>query len=424
MADVIDAMRIASQLPDYSRLLSDNLGPIKAQLNQFQALAEPTSRLGAVSQTMQALSRHLDLFKEPLLRPSVLEEFVTQQHKMQLLSDSILGPASKIHEAFGQQQAIFSELSHRVAAFDKVKLAIPDFAEATTAWNVATLGLASRMKDLGLLSERVALSARLFEAPKAYTEFVRLTTERLDVASEEAARRLRASMNLAELQLLDITDAVSGFVVVPEDLDEPDEPRLLHSPFVQQEELLNSSSFTEEADIESIAAASPAAQIVERARRVLELVIQCNEAGKTSALGIEVFKPTTRLMTVFSDLPWMHAEDRHRFGDVIDCLYFIFYEGAGRDNLRFLDSNGGPLDASDCDLIWCIKHLRNKWSRHDADHGKDREVQKSWSDLAAKWRWLGLTQHPTNTAQFQAVHLKLLEEAEKFLLRLLETLRL
>jgi len=109
---------------------------------------------------------------------------------------------------------------------------------------------------------------------------------------------------------------------------------------------------------------------------------------------------------------------------VIDCLYFIFYEGAGKDNLRFLDKNGGPLTNKDCDLIWCIKHLRNKWSRHDIDHGKDKEIQKSWKELAAKFRWLGLAEYPTEARHFQKLHYKLLELAEVFLMQILNNLKM
>jgi hypothetical protein len=75
-------------------------------------------------------------------------------------------------------------------------------------------------------------------------------------------------------------------------------------------------------------------------------------------------------------------------------------------------------------MIWCIKHLRNKWSRHDADHGREREIAKSWTELAAKIRWLGLAEHPTEQRHFQQLHQKLLELAEDFLLRILAKLSL
>jgi hypothetical protein len=198
----------------------------------------------------------------------------------------------------------------------------------------------------------------------------------------------------------------------------------LNAPFVQQDELLACKRTGDENDTAVLTTFSPTAQMVKKARRVLELVTLCNEAGKTSDIGVEFFKPTTRLMTVFGDLPWLCATDRARFGDIVDCLYFIFYEGAGKDNLRFLNKNGGPLTEADCDLIWCIKHLRNKWIRHDADHGSEKEVLKSWAELTAKFRWLGLAEHPSAPHHFQQLHNKLLELAEEFLAGILSKLSL
>ena len=183
--------------------------------------------------------------------------------------------------------------------------------------------------------------------------------------------------------------------------------RILDAPFVQQAELLNCEFIKDENDTDALIAASPMAKTVEQARRVLQLVTLCNEAGNTSVLNAEFFKPTTRLLEVFSYLPWISATDKWRFGDVVDCLYFIFYEGAGKDNLRFLDEHGGPLTDDDCDLIWCIKHLRNKWSRHDADHGKEKEIRKSWTVLAEKFQWLGLANYPTGCTPFSGTSLPL-----------------
>jgi hypothetical protein len=217
---------------------------------------------------------------------------------------------------------------------------------------------------------------------------------------------------------------VTAFVRLPDDSEESEETRILDAPFAQQSEILECEFDGDEHDAEALKNVSATAQTVERGRRVLELVTQCNEAGKTSGSLDEIFKPTTRLMTVCIDLPWLSATDRLRFADVIDCLYFIFYEGAGKDNLRFLEKNGGPLTDAECDLIWCIKHLRNKWSRHDADHGKDKDIHRSWAELAAKFRWLGLAEHPTSAAHFQHLHSKLLELAEDFLIGILRKLAL
>ena len=398
------------------------LAPSRAMVDLAKAI-QPPAHLTAVSQMMTAMQREHRLIDEFARTPRILDDVTKQMAQMGALRDSITAPYPAFQKMMGLQASVFEGLSARVAALDAMKFSITQFSQATLAWDVASIGLANRINDIGLLARQEMLSARLFEVPTTYTKFVRHTTDLLAAdPTHDIAARLRASMNLAEHQLLEIADEVSDFIAVPEDDEEPDAIRILDAPFTQQDELLNYEFIKDENDTAALTIVSQTAQNVQRARRLLKLITQCNEAGKTSESGVEIFKPTTRLMTVFSDLPWLSATDRFRFGDVVDCLYFIFYEGAGKDNLRFLDKCGGPLTDVDCDLIWCIKHLRNKWSRHDADHGKEKEIQKSWAELAAKFRWLGLAEHPTDTRHFQQLHIKLLELAEDFLTRILNKL--
>ena len=337
-----------------------------SHLSTFAEIAKSLQSSG-VSQLIATIQQEHRLLAA-VARPNLLfADAMNQMAQLQSITESLTAPYHAIQEIMRSQASVFEALSSQ-------------YSEATMAWSLASIGLATRMSDIGLLAQREMLSARLLNVPNVYAEFVRHTTERLAAdPSPEIATRLRSSLNLAEQQLLEITDCVSAFVSLPEDDEEPDGNRVLDAPFVQQDELLLYESVGDEYDTAALTAKSSTAQTVEQGRRVLELVTQCNEAGKTSDFGLEIFKPTTRLMTVFNDLSWITASDRLRFGDVIDCLYFIFYEGAGKDNLRFLDKHGGPLTDADCDLIWCIKHLRNKWLRHDADHGKEKENQKSWA---------------------------------------------
>jgi hypothetical protein len=89
---------------------------------------------------------------------------------------------------------------------------------------------------------------------------------------------------------------------------------------------------------------------------------------------------------------------------------------------RFLTEHGGVLEGSDCDFIWCIKHLRNKWLRHDPDHGKESDIRKSWKEVSDKFIWLGLNHTPIQEKDFRLLHRFLLKEAESFLKKLLEKL--
>lgn len=400
------------------------LAPNRAMVDLAKAI-KPLVHMTAVSQIMTAMQREHRLIDEFARTPRILDDVTKQMAQMRALSESITAPYPAFQKMMRLQASVFEGLSARVAALDTIKFSIPQFSKATLAWDVASIGLANRMNDIGLLARREMLSARLLEVPTAYADFVRHTTDRLAAYPDpDIATRLRASLNLAEYQLLEIADSVSDFVAVPEDDEEPDAIRILDAPFTQQDELLSDEFVEDENDTQALTILSPTAQTVQRAHRVLKLVTQCNEAGRTSAFGVEIFKPTTRVLTVFADLPWISATDRLRFDYVVDCLYFLLYEGAGKDNLRFLDKNGGPLTDADCNLIWCIKHLRNKWSRHDADHGKEKAIEKSWAELAAKFRWLGLAEHPTQTRHFQQLHDKLLELAEDFLTGILNKLTL
>jgi uncharacterized protein YaaR (DUF327 family) len=394
---------------------------LQAMAADITKAMQPPEHLTALSQMMNAIQwQHREL-----ANARVYDDMMKQVAQMRFISENITSPFQMFTEKMRSQSDVFEGLSARLAATDNINFSIPKFTQKMLAWNIASIGLTNRMNDIGLLARRETLSTRLLETPNAYVAFLQNTTDRLvtDLAADVAAR-LRGSLNLAEYQLLEITNTVSNFVAVPEDNEEPDSIRVLAVPYKQQDELLKYEYVQNENDVVALITASPTAQTTQIAHRVLKLVTQCNEAGKTSESGLEIFKPTTRLMTVFNDLPWLSATNSLEIGNVVDCLYFIFYEGAGKDNLRFLDKNGGPLTNADCDLIWCIKLLRNKWSRHDADHGEEKDIKKSWAELATKFRLLGLDEYPTAPDHFQQIHRKLLILAEDFLTRLLSKLKL
>lgn len=333
--------------------------------------------------------------------------------------------STAVQSLFKSHAKSFEGIATQLGGMNSIGNMLAEFSKANRTWNIASFGIADTLKKFGLLAIQDIQVTKLFDAPIAYTSFVQRNSEILaGKPPPYLAVRIKSSMNLAKEQLLKNTRVLTGFIRSPIEDDGVDIQRELSAPFVQQEELIAYYDSTDDTDTKAMTKVSLSAQTVARARQILKLVSLCNEAGKTSSAGIEIFKPTTKLLNVFSDLPWISSTDEFRFGDLIDCFYFIFYEGAGKDNLRFLEANGGPLSCGECDLIWCIKHLRNKWSRHDADHGKDQDIKKSWAELAAKFRWLGLAQHPTTARHFQKLHFKLLILAEEFLKNILYKLNL
>lgn len=188
---------------------------------------------------------------------------------------------------------------------------------------------------------------------------------------------------------------------------------------LQRDELLASNAILANTNYRKLLALSPTAHFAKQARRILELVVKCNNEAKLQGKE-EIFKPTTRLLESYNSFPWIGVRDEESLGNFVDCLYFMLYEAAGKDNLRFLTE--GYLRDGDCTIIWVIKHLRNKYLRHDPDHGKLSDIKKSWQDLSAKLAHLGLSHLPASINDYQYLQQRLLHEVEQLLKRLLSNM--
>lgn len=419
MANITELQQIMIQAAEQQQRLARSLS-VATDLSRLGQLAHlPPAGL---AQSVAAVAReHQALLAT--FRVAANFEDVAQRIKLaQAAHADITAPFRKIAEEAQRQAAMWTtRIGPAFDAISSARLALPQLSSTALAWEWGVAGVLKRLQETGVLAAREALAAHLLNPSRVYTDFVAATTDRLAAATEFAQKALRGSLFLAETQLAEITDTICDMVVLPEDDDASVPPRPLTSPFLQQEELLASGEIGDEHDLVILVRRAPAAQSSRLSREMLRLVAQCNEASKTEGQP-EIFKPTTRLLEVCADLPWLVASDRTSFADVVDCLYFVFYEGAGKDNLRFLKKQGGPLEDTECDLIWCIKHLRNKWTRHDADHGKDSDIRRSWLALVEKFRWLQLGFYPTESAHFRALHDRLLRESVSFLRQILRKL--
>ena len=350
----------------------------------------------------------------------------------QLGIEQVLGSSKLVDQIRAQQERFYASFEKEAATWQKLvhpsrglanQLGL-EIRAASIAWDSSLTQVAYRFQEINLLERRSDLAARLLEPSKVYTEFAERTFQRIEQSqSTKVTKALQTSLHLAEEQLiLTTTDSLSGILAVPEDDEIALPPRSLILPVVQQDELIAIVEASNEEDEASLIKLPPSTKVADEARYILFLVTKCNEIVQAAGKA-EIFKPTTRLLEVYVDLPWLVPEDKRTFADFVDCLYFIFYEGAGKDKLRFLNDYGGVLDASsDCNFIWCIKHLRNKWLRHDADHGKEADIKRSWKDLSAKFNALGLEHAPVTKQHFRHLHRSLLREANAFLCKILEKL--
>ena len=107
-----------------------------------------------------------------------------------------------------------------------------------------------------------------------------------------------------------------------------------------------------------------------------------------------------------------------QFAEFIDHLYFIVYEGAGSDNLRFLRL----LDDADAEPVWMLKHIRNYFTRHDVEHGKDSEIEKKKLRLGEIFTSLIGKPLPRSRRDFGDAQLALLRHCEKCLAKISDKL--
>jgi hypothetical protein len=166
-------------------------------------------------------------------------------------------------------------------------------------------------------------------------------------------------------------------------------------------------------------AVAPSSAVHASTNAALRLVIRCVDAEKTAGRP-PTFSLTPKVLTAFLDLPLIDAANETALGNFIDHLFFVLYEGAGDENLRFLDKSGGLLSKDQCGVIWTIKTLRNKWFRHDPEHGGAGAIRKSYEQLKGDFAALGLDRHPREPHEFRSIQRRILQDVIAFLTILLE----
>ncbi len=332
------------------------------------------------------------------------------------------------HESFAKLAA-----AQNVAWTRAIRLSAPSFPKIPSFAPAVQKALISRSMAFQSLSEtlmestiRQATAASLFAPQRTFSRFAINTFAKMRATTDEtSSRTLRCSLGLAESQMLGSSALLQGIIpasgrvqgaVAPNSF----RPKLV-VPFLQRQELLESAVDLDEGDIGAAILASPTAQIEQLARSVLELVTRCNEAARVR-FGHDIFKPTNRILESFSNLPWTIALDKKTLGEVVDYLFWIFYDGAGDDKLRFHVNGGGPLGDGEIRAVYCVKFLRNKWLRHDPDHGKESKIEKSWKDVGETLADLGISNFPVSAGDFRIIHRRLLEELHRFLETLLSRL--
>lgn len=396
LSEQLQAILAVPVLPEQVRLASEASARLAEQLSR---LSIPSGILGTGATSILAVNERLRQAVVPLM-PSLPSVAASMRMEVPTFS-----------------AALNFHLS-AAARFDLARACIP---QAAFAWDSSIRQLTARLAETGVLAGRADLSARLLLPHRSYTRFVGNTARRIDQAEDPVdAEALEASIFVAEEHLVATTDALAR-VIAPVMDEQPLPPPYRPSVFrVQQQELLALTRPIERGDDRALIP-PPAAEYGSVAAQVMCLIADCNEAARV-VNGIEVFKPTTRLVHSCGVLASVVPMGRETFAQFVDALYFALYEAAGEDKLRFLKENGGVFEREECDFIFWVKFLRSKWLRHDPDHGDETKIKKSWRDVSQVFDHLGLGRYPHRGEDFRLLHRSLLDEAFGFLSELLTRL--
>lgn len=104
--------------------------------------------------------------------------------------------------------------------------------------------------------------------------------------------------------------------------------------------------------------------VTDLANSTRELIHKANEIYSSKS-GEDLFKLTNKASMSLSKIE-IPCRDLNQYGDFIDALYFLIYEGSG-DCKR--------LTSPPPEIVMDIKHLRTA-IRHDINHGKRKEIIK------------------------------------------------
>ena len=432
-----------------SNSLLDNLGVKRAMealtqhSPQVRKDAFGLSTMESYQQRLRSLHQNYDFPKEALGLPirKINDEIIAGKRFWEEYETSILRQGNTAR-AILQRNSVFGrniyDESQRWAkkindlgASDNLILK-RNALEAATAYQVGIESLTNKIKETAFLQSHHSLVGKIIEPEIAFGTFARRTLNRIEQTSDPRKEfAYTAALNLATNQISGISSQLEQFNIRNSISVEPYQYHTRLNLFERQR--YDMRRYTDEiaeeySDIEETADSSdfnltefsPSTQVAEKARHLIGLILKCNEQSGLKGTG-DIFKTTNMTVEAAYRLPLIIAVDKDSLGVVVDYLYFAIYEGAGRDNLRFI-TNGYLTDDEIDEVMW-VKFLRNKWLRHDRDHGKESDVKKTWRDLNKALSALGFNSLPENSQDFTRLQYNLFQQLESFMENLVERIK-
>ena len=347
---------------------------------------------------------------QPFLRSEVLSNQL--KSNFEHLRESLLSPS----QFLGSELLKSFEQNTKATAFSSLETISKSFAERTNIF-----GNEDFLKQIS-------------KSLIGYDRFANETLNRFrfDMDNKHVSSALRGSLILANEQVLRSTSIVQSYVENSDITDNTDSNLFFNRAFprinryrVQKQELLRRDDIKEDEDYENLVIKTPSAISFDLIVNCLRIVGMCNETAQTTS-GSLIFTITNSVWSNSFKLLQVVPTNRENFAEIVDYLYFLLIEGAGKDVLRFItyeDKNQHSYFSRtepEVEIIWKIKHLRNKWLRHDIEHGKDKDIAKNYQIRGETLKWFGMQRVPQSREEFIFLYNNLMVKVEEFLKVLLD----
>lgn len=163
-------------------------------------------------------------------------------------------------------------------------------------------------------------------------------------------------------------------------------------------------------------------EITEIGKGITDSILAINRYRQDQGLE-NVFRYTNKNVGFMLDIGKNVCESEHTFGDMIDHLYFLFYENLehikeliGKGNKKQGDSKVRNEDIYQC--IFRVKDIRSDL-RHDLEHGSESEIQKKRERTALAYKHYS-AKRPRTPKEYKTFQIKIYREFAELLVHICE----
>ena len=305
----------------------------------------------------------------------------------------------------------------RLGGLERETAAIMKTAKMLTLMPVSSLQLAETLKPIASLSAELQIKADSTLATsqllKSYSAFVLAQHKSIQRDIDSADKRLKMieiATDMVQDHISSVCDYVTDKKESSEDIIgsevqvEKSKTAIQYIPSYLGYALKENST----CDLEEEFQKSMICKIITGGKGIVSKIEYINDYYLSNGKK-ELFTPTNKTFRAISCLSTAFSVDDTTFGNVIDSLYMLLYEGSG-DAKRVLE----VLSDSECAPLWDIKHIRTDF-RHDIEHGDDKKYLAKMQLIGAAYNGICGKNKPLRQKDWVTAHCNLFIKVNKLL---------